>query len=330
MISILIPCYNRDSLIGATIESALAQTHQDIEIIIVDNHSTDASWHVIQSYAATDSRIRIFQNDTNVGPVRNWKRCLDEAQGEYGKILWSDDLISPDFLEKTLPILEMRSDVGFVYTHYCYFHETPDDSTGGCNFGPSGVYPTAQYVETAFSGGLIPFSPANTLFRIQDLRQSLMIDVPNPLGSDFSMHCIGTDLLIYLNTALRYPFFAVVAEPLSFFRDHPGAISIDSGEKKLTLHYNLAKAYFAETHRPDLIRRHNTQIFLSLIGAKEAPKYGMHRVSDFYRMNTDMRLDWPFLISRLIQKITVVSLASYKRIGGFRAILKNPSSQKKG
>lgn len=303
MISILIPCYNRESLVGATIESALAQTRQDIEVIVVDNQSTDDSWNVIQLLAAKDSRIRIFQNETNVGPVRNWKRCLDEARGDYGKILWSDDLISPYFLEKTVPFLEKRPDIGFVYTDYRYFHQAVTDSVTGCEFGSSGIYPVSQYVETAFSGGLIPYSPANALFRLSDLRQSLMIDVPNKLGSDFAMHCIGNDLLIYLNITLKYAYFAIIAESLAFFRIHHGAISIESGEKKLTLHYNLAKAYFVETYRPDLIRRHNTQIWLSLIGVKEARLYKMHRVSDFYRTNTDTRLDYPFLIYRIIQKL---------------------------
>jgi len=114
-VSILIPVYNRENLIEETVQSALNQTYKNIEIIIVDNQSIDKTWEVMQKLAFQDDRIKIFQNDKNMGPVRNWKRCIDEATGDYGKILWSDDLIAPEFLENTVHFLENK-DIGFVFT----------------------------------------------------------------------------------------------------------------------------------------------------------------------------------------------------------------------
>lgn len=302
MISILIPCYNRSDLIGETIQSALSQTVTDIEVVIVDNDSTDGSLAVAQSYADRDSRVRVFKNESNLGPARNWKRCLDEARGRYAKFLWSDDVLHPEFLQYTYPILDQNPDVGFVYTHYQYFHHKPFDLDQGANFGPRGIFPVAQYIKTVFSGGNAPFSPANALFRLSDLKTALMIDIPNRVGSDFSQHVIGTDLLMYLNTCLHYPNYAVVDRVLAFFRIHDGAISIAAGEKRLTLHYNLAKAYFAETHRPDLIRLHNTQIFLSLLGCRLRHDFGLHDLTCYYIKNKDFRLDYHALIKRIWSK----------------------------
>lgn len=85
LVSILIPVYNRENLVGETIESAINQTYKNIEIIIVDNCSTDNTWQVLQDYAQKDNRIRIFQNPENIGLVRNWERCIDVANNRYYK-----------------------------------------------------------------------------------------------------------------------------------------------------------------------------------------------------------------------------------------------------
>ena len=60
-VSILVPVYNREDLIGQTLNSALNQTYKNIEIIVVDNSSTDNTWEVVQSYEKQDSRIKAFQ-----------------------------------------------------------------------------------------------------------------------------------------------------------------------------------------------------------------------------------------------------------------------------
>ena len=125
LVSILIPVYNRDKFIEETINSALSQTYQNIEIIIVDNNSTDNTWRIIKKYTKKDNRIKAFKNDTNIGPVRNWKKCTDKADGEFGKILWSDDLIAPEFIEKTFGDvyeIELKTKITRPLTHH-YFHE---------------------------------------------------------------------------------------------------------------------------------------------------------------------------------------------------------------
>lgn len=303
MISILIPVYNRKNVIAATIQSACRQTLHNIEIVIVDNQSTDGTWEIIEAYQKKDTRIKAFRNATNLGPVYNWKACIDHAQGLYAKILWSDDLISPNFLEKTVPILESRPDIGFVYTHATTFHETVGDIQSNSTLGDSGIFQTEHYINAVFSGGSFPYSPGNGLFRLRDLHTGLIPIIPNNVQSNSSQNGIGPDLLLYLNTCLHYPYFAIIAEPLAHFREHKESISIQSGEKKLTHHYNLAKAHFAETHRPDLIPRMNTQLLLALFRCKEAKKWGFSHISDFYTNGPHRGLDWSFLLRRTIQTI---------------------------
>lgn len=281
LVSILIPVYNRESIITETVESARRQTYENIEIIIVDNASTDRTYDVLRRLALIDDRIKLFRNDVNVGPVRNWLRCVEEATGMYGKILWSDDLIADDFIEQTLPAL--RSDVAFVFTDVITFEgEVPTNGkcqrfmARTCNISSS------AYLRKALFVGEVPCSPGCALFRMSDIRENLLLDVPNRVGSDFSMHAIGNDLLLYLMSAIKYKNCAYIAKPLSFFRSHGGSITISSNGCKIPLHYALAQAYFVENYVPKEVEAFAVKLRVLLHAFSDAERYGISCVSDFF------------------------------------------------
>lgn len=96
LVSILIPVYNREDMLKRAVDAALNQTYDNIEVIISDNASTDNTWEVCLDYAKKDKRVKVFRNEKNLGPVLNWKCCIDRATGELGKILFSDDAIFED------------------------------------------------------------------------------------------------------------------------------------------------------------------------------------------------------------------------------------------
>lgn len=299
LVSILIPVYNRQDLIEETVRSAMAQIYKDIEIIVVDNCSTDNTWEVLKKLSLEDKRIKIFQNPTNIGPVRNWLRCIDEASGKYGKILWSDDLIAPEFIEKTVLYLK-NEDVGFVFTGTKIFTEGTDISSMHYFIGQSDIYNSDEYINGVLFGGDYPVSPGCALFRLDDLKKNLFENIPNNANSDFSMHAIGNDLLLFLLTAYQYKKFAFVNEPLSLFRAHDGSISIQSGNGKLPLHYGLATAYFLERYGGDLIKKWNTRIFLLNLKYKETSiKYNLNKIENFYTINKNYKLDLLFLVREI-------------------------------
>ena len=243
-ISILIPVFNREDYIGDCIQSALNQTYQNIEVVIVDNASEDSTWEICQKFAAKDLRIRIFRNDMNIGPVLNWKKCFDEAQGLYGKILFSDDLMAPDYLEKTLPFLQ-DPDVGFVFSS-TEIGSSPGGGKVTCRWKPdSGKYPGEAFIESSLFSGDVPVSPGAALFRMADLRQNLKLDIPSPSFDDFLDHGAGPDLLLYLLTAQKYNQIAYVSEPISFFRHHEESITISSRGTYIWDRYLQAMIWFA-------------------------------------------------------------------------------------
>lgn len=247
LVSILVPVYNRENLVAACIRSACEQTVSDCEIVVVDNASTDGTLAVCQKLAALDPRIRVFSNDSNLGPVRNWHRCIAEARGIYGKILFSDDLMAPGYLAKTIPFLE-RDDVGFVFSSAVV---GPEPFKGEVKYqftGKTGVFTSSSFISMALFNGDLPVSPGGALFRLRDLKKNLLLDIPSPTIKDFSMHGAGPDLLIYLITAAMYPLVAYVHEPLSYFRAHEGSITVSEKKNYLTQCYRQARLWFAEKH----------------------------------------------------------------------------------
>ncbi len=315
LVSILIPVYNREKYIAQTIESALNQTYKNIEVIIVDNKSTDNTWSILQDYAKKDRRIKVYQNNKNIGPVRNWKRCIDYATGKYGKILWSDDLIAPEFIEKTLPFLEKNEDVGFVFTGTEIFYEDTGKRKEVYFIGKTGIYPTKNYIEGVLIGSNFPVSPGCALFRLKDLKKNLLLNIPNKINTDFSMHAIGNDLLIYLLTAKDYPKFAFVNEKLSFFRGHEGSISMKS-RNELELFYNVAKAFFVE-HYVDsstLRKKFNAKLLIHILKNRNN-NLKISRLSDFYLENgvSFVDMNYFFLFKIILKKLlSKVFLSSSK------------------
>lgn len=98
LVSICLPTYNYAHYLPQVIESCLAQTYQDIELIIVDDASPDDSRQVVESF--TDSRVHFEVNTTRLGLVGNWNKTLSLARGEIIKFIFADDYLANDAIEK--------------------------------------------------------------------------------------------------------------------------------------------------------------------------------------------------------------------------------------
>lgn len=114
LISVIIPAYNAEKYLAEAISSILTQSFVNIEVIVIDDCSTDRTWEIIQHYALTDSRIRSFRNETNLGIAGNRNKGIKLAMGKY--ILWqdADDISLPERIEKQLNFMEANPDVGIV------------------------------------------------------------------------------------------------------------------------------------------------------------------------------------------------------------------------
>ena len=115
LISVGLPVYNGAAYIRETIDSVLAQSFENFELIVTDNVSTDETAQIVQEYARKDSRVRYFRNETNVGAARNYNLCFRHARGQYFKWTAHDDLINPEFLEECLRGFEEKPDAVMAY-----------------------------------------------------------------------------------------------------------------------------------------------------------------------------------------------------------------------
>jgi glycosyltransferase involved in cell wall biosynthesis len=100
VVSVCIPVYNGAAFIAMAIESVLAQTFKDFELLVLDNASTDETPHIIERF--NDPRLRIIRHASNIGAIANFNTALREARGEWVKILCADDLLYSNCLMQQL------------------------------------------------------------------------------------------------------------------------------------------------------------------------------------------------------------------------------------
>ncbi len=108
------PVYNASQYLAEAIDSIIAQTLEDWELIIIDDGSTDTSDEIIRSY--TDTRIRYFQNDGNKGLIYTRNKLIELATGEYIAFLDSDDISMPERLQQQVAFLDNNPDYGLCGT----------------------------------------------------------------------------------------------------------------------------------------------------------------------------------------------------------------------
>lgn len=111
-VSVCIPAYRAEAYIAATIESVLAQSHDDWELVVLDNHSPDRTGEIARSY--DDPRIRVARNGRTLGLAENWNAVAAMARAPYLKVLCADDVLHPDCLADQLAVLQGRPHVSLV------------------------------------------------------------------------------------------------------------------------------------------------------------------------------------------------------------------------
>jgi glycosyltransferase involved in cell wall biosynthesis len=122
-VSIGMPVYNGIPFLKETLDSILAQTFHDFELIISDNASTDETEEICRAYAAKEKRIRYYRQQENQGAAWNHNHVVELATGEYFKWQSHDDLCHPQFVEKCVRILDRDPSVVLCYSKFLRIDE---------------------------------------------------------------------------------------------------------------------------------------------------------------------------------------------------------------
>jgi hypothetical protein len=120
-VSVVIPNYNYAHYLLEAVGSVLSQSGVIVDVIIVDDASTDNSLDVARKLAAADPRIRVVAHDKNAGPVAAFNDGLAEARGEFLVRLDADDILTPGSLERSVAVAQYFPSVGIVYGHPLHF-----------------------------------------------------------------------------------------------------------------------------------------------------------------------------------------------------------------
>jgi glycosyltransferase involved in cell wall biosynthesis len=115
LLTVCMPVYNGSAYIAQSIDSVLAQSYKDFQLIICDNGSTDDTPRIVKKY--DDPRIRYVQNEKNLGLVGNHQRCVELAETRYVNIWHDDDIMRPDNLERKIDVLEKNPTIGLVFSN---------------------------------------------------------------------------------------------------------------------------------------------------------------------------------------------------------------------
>jgi glycosyltransferase involved in cell wall biosynthesis len=117
------PAFNSDAYVGRAIESILNQTHEDLELIIGDDCSTDSTWEIINDYARRDPRIKIFRNEENAGSATTINRAVGMAEAPVIAAMDSDDISVPHRLARQLALLGEQPEIAVVGSYVSHINE---------------------------------------------------------------------------------------------------------------------------------------------------------------------------------------------------------------
>jgi len=160
LVSVIMPVYNAEAYLGEAIESILYQTYKNFEFIIIDDLSTDKSWEIIQRYAASDSRIKIFQNPKNLKIVKTRNRGFAKSshKAEYYAIMDADDISLPSRLADEVKFLEKHPLYAAVGSQIILINEE-SKRIGGRH------YPVTYKKIKSVLGRFNPFSQSSIMIR---------------------------------------------------------------------------------------------------------------------------------------------------------------------
>ena len=127
LVSIITPTFNSELFIKDTFASITSQTYTNWEWIVVDDSSSDGTFTILEHFRLLDDRVKLFQNETNMGAAVSRNKAIEKASGRFIAFLDSDDLWSNDKLEKQISFMN-ETKIAFSYSAYSIIDETGKDT----------------------------------------------------------------------------------------------------------------------------------------------------------------------------------------------------------
>ena len=221
-VSVAITAYNSGPWVVEAVRSALEQTMGDIEVVVVDDASSDDTYAAVT--AIRDSRLRLYRNSTNLGEAANWNRTVSLCRSPLVKLLCSDDVLDPECVEKMSRLFSHRA-VGMVFSRRTiHGDQFRADSYGAAHrrFGElhdvnHGRSMFERYMQARFDDNWVG-EPSNVMLR-SDVFSTVRFDP----------RVVRTDMAMWIRTMFHYDV-GFVDEELTTYRVRTGSVTDLAGD----------------------------------------------------------------------------------------------------
>jgi len=316
LVSVIIPNYNHERYLQKRIESVLNQKYTNIEVLLLDDFSTDNSRDILNEYCKHDHRIKLHFNNSNSGSVfKQWRKGITLSSGKYIWIAESDDYADDNFLDLLVCLLEDNEKLSFVYSNSFIINEH-SDITGKTSDWKNTYFATDRWNKDFYAEGVHELNQYLSLQCTVNnasatvFRRSSIINVG---GIDTSFRYTG-DWLTYIKLCCQGQI-AYVAACLNYYREHEAnaskqsiangsqlferqkcyAFLFQSGylthERSLIMMYQACQEYIDLIY---IVAKKNKQILIYLRMIKEiafiSPRYLFYIQHNFFKFFLSKRL----------------------------------------
>ncbi|OGG44273.1 MAG: hypothetical protein A3F84_14865 [Candidatus Handelsmanbacteria bacterium RIFCSPLOWO2_12_FULL_64_10] len=300
-VSVGLPVFNGANYLREALDSILAQTYSDFELILSDNASTDGTEEICRAYAARDRRIRYDRSEKNLGAARNFNRAFELSSGKYFKWAAHDDVCAPDFLARCVEALERDASVVL-----CYPRARVIDGRGvvledyGVKLNTDSPDPQVR-----FRGPILVWHRCYEIFgviRASTLRRTSLMG-----------HYAASDRVLLGELAL-HGRFQEVPEHLFFARRHP-----QQSVKALPTNH-LRTVWFDPSQEGRVVFPEWRIFHGCLRSIRKAPLSWRERVSCYLHVGRWVRGHWRRLARDLIAAVRQISGFLFRPIGAERPL----------
>lgn len=242
-VSIIVPIYNCEKYLHKCIDSLLAQTLPNIEIILIDDGSTDNSGNICENYANNHKNIKVFHQQ-NSGPAKARNIGLENANGEYIGFVDSDDYISPDMYE-TLYNLAIKNNIDVVTGDYYTVTDNQKSHSGKFNIPSNRVINSDEISKILMNANesRILWFAVKGIYRLEIIKNNSIV---------FPKMKLGEETIFILEFLLSASSMYYIDKPFYFYEQTPD--SLTRTKYKENLLPQLEKLYFA---KKEIYHKHN-------------------------------------------------------------------------
>ena len=237
LVSVIIPAYNAEAYIGRAIESTLEQTLSNIEVVVVDDASSDSTLEIINNYAERDARVKAIANPTNLGAACARNRAIDASSGEWITPLDADDWFSPSRLSSLLESVQDSSTanapIDMIADDFYFVDHVNLEPQGTFVERNKAIYQQPIEITASFFVTESNKEWGNTVgpgYLKPLIRRSLL--EKHGIRYRESVR-VGQDFFLYLDCLIAGARFWFHPEPHYFYLVRPGSLSRRSDESKL-------------------------------------------------------------------------------------------------